>query len=148
MQLKKLSFFLYYKYLLVHVMCTYYICLKHYWLFMKMRDSSIRISMIKRKNGLVFFCLHFTVKKLNLLNCVPYVLTCQCGLHALRANVPTCLVCLRAHVLQLQIIKISFQWQVLLRFLVHFLSFSCEVKVYMKSARQAGMSLKTFTLRI
>ena len=36
-------------------------------------------------------------KELNLLNCVPYVLTCQRALRVLRAHMPMCLGCLCAH---------------------------------------------------
>ena len=56
---------------------------------------------------------------------VPTCLLCSRA-HALtcsHAHVPTCLACLRVHVLQLQITKTSFQWYVLLRFLVLLLWF-------------------------
>ena len=74
----------------------------------------------------------FTRSRANL----PCVLTLQ---FSLRADVPTCIVCLRTYVLWLQTTKISFQWHVFLRL---------EIKLYMKSARGAGISLEISYLRI
>ena len=48
-------------------------------------------------------------------------------LRALRAHVPTCLVCLPA--------------PVFCAFGIFALSFSCEIKLYLKSPREAGVSL-------
>ena len=106
------------------------------------------------------YTLRAYVLTANVLTCsranVPCVLTCS---RALRAYVLTCLACLRAHVLRCSRANVpcvltcsrvnvsckpkcsraitsnnknKFQWHVLLRFLLLFLSFSCEIKLYMK----------------
>ena len=102
-----------------------------------------------------------------------YVLTCQ---RILRAHVGTCFACLRVHlpcvlacsrafcayvlcvftclrgnalcVPTCYLTKISFQWQVLLRLLELFLLSFPDIKLYIKSARQVGMFLETFILKI
>ena len=107
----------------------------------------------------------------SLLNCVPYVLTCQRALRAtcLRADASYVLTCSRVNMLCvltyscvnvpcmpkcLRAItsnnKNKFSMTVLLRFLVLFVSFFFlrNKTVYQKYIQQAGMSLKIFTLRI
>ena len=102
-----------------------------------------------------------------------HVATCFARLRAcvatcfacLRVHVPCVLACLRAfctYVLCVftflrgnalclptcYITKISFQWQVLLRLLELFLLSFPDIKLYIKSARQVGMFLETFILKI
>ena len=106
----------------------------------------------------------------SLLKFVPYAFTCQppfrayvpTGQHALRAPVPalTCLTRSRAHqptyLARLRSHraitsnnKNKFSMACFTQILGTFLlSFSFKIKLHMKSARQAEMSLKTFILRI
>ena len=99
---------------------------------------------------------------------VPCVLTCSCAnmscaLTCSRANVSCMLTCLHANVpcvltcsrvLRAQLIITSDNKNKLSMtcftqiFGTFCLSFSCEIKLHMKRARQVGISLETFILRI
>ena len=90
------------------------------------------------------------------------MLTCQFVFRAyvpaclgyLRGHVPTCLACLRAHVPSCfrgvtRNNKSKFSMTCFTQIFRTFsLSFSSEIKLYMKSSQQAVMSLETFILRI
>ena len=85
---------------------------------------------------------------------MPCVLTCSRALHVYvltcpacsRAHVLTCLTCSRAITSNNKIkLGITCFTQI---FGTFSLSFSCEIKLHIKSVRQAGMPLKTFILRI
>ena len=85
---------------------------------------------------------------------MPCVLTCSRALHVYvltcpacsRAHVLTCFTCSRAITSNNKIkLGITCFTQI---FGTFSLSFSCEIKLHIKSVRQAGMPLKTFILRI
>ena len=79
------------------------------------------------------------------VSCVPTCLAC------LHANVPCVISCSCAKLLtyltcwQKYVFSDMFHLDFWYFF---FVFFSCEIKLYMKSARKAGMSLETFILRI
>ena len=87
-----------------------------------------------------FVLTHLCDNALCVLYMLPHYMCCV--LTCSRVNVPCVLTCSRTITWNN---KKCFQWHVLLRsFYTFSLSFSCKMRLYVKSASQAGMSLEIF----